>query len=353
MTTETTETGTNEQVIVEETIPSSKLADMLRVIVEETIPASKLADILRLKDKDRRAILRLSKEAKIRIVENCDDPLISRKDVQDFLGIVSLPEKFLTIKEVADMFKSETNRVKYLCDSGLLPFYKIRKEQGSKLLFIEEEVLKYKELLSVSDFSMVDYYPKGGITLWKMEKYERIISSLLGSIYVDNKTKRIRERNYAILNGMLLHEKTTDATAEQFKLSTESVRQIFEKGFASLLKYTEKIPDYYRRNKELEEKVEVLKKEILVLKASNNPETFKLTKDQQNFLQTKIQHTDLSARVCNWLGHAEIFTIGDLIKHTEKDLLKIRNFGEKCLTEVKEFLAKYNLRLKEDEREEA
>jgi hypothetical protein len=52
-----------------------------------------------------------------------------------------------------------------------------------------------------------------------------------------------------------------------------------------------------------------------------------------------------TVRTMNCLMCEEILTIGDLVKCSENDLLKIPNLGKKSLTEIKEELAKHSLSL--------
>lgn len=54
--------------------------------------------------------------------------------------------------------------------------------------------------------------------------------------------------------------------------------------------------------------------------------------------QTPIEELDLSVRAYNCLKRAGIDTLSQLIRLEEKDLLKIRNLGKKCLKEVKSVL---------------
>jgi len=57
----------------------------------------------------------------------------------------------------------------------------------------------------------------------------------------------------------------------------------------------------------------------------------------------RIEELDFSVRTYNCLKKANILTIGDLIQISESDLMQIRNFGKKSLTEVKEKLASLGL----------
>lgn len=57
---------------------------------------------------------------------------------------------------------------------------------------------------------------------------------------------------------------------------------------------------------------------------------------------------ELSTRAKNSLKAEKIYYIGDLVKCTERDLLRIQNIAKITLKEIKEFLAKYSLSLNMD-----
>ena len=81
------------------------------------------------------------------------------------------------------------------------------------------------------------------------------------------------------------------------------------------------------------------------------PEKIPERKSQQEFLlsQAGIEDLGLSLRPENCLHRAGIETIGQLTAKTAGELGMIRNFGQKCLTEVREKLAEKNLSLREEE----
>jgi len=60
----------------------------------------------------------------------------------------------------------------------------------------------------------------------------------------------------------------------------------------------------------------------------------------------RIEELDFSVRTYNCLKKANILTIGELVQYSETDLMNIRNFGKKSLTEVKEKLALLGLTLR-------
>ena len=62
-------------------------------------------------------------------------------------------------------------------------------------------------------------------------------------------------------------------------------------------------------------------------------------------LNTPVKELELSVRSSNCLQNAQIHTIWDLVKKTEDEIKKTRNFGTKSLDEIKSKLAELNLRL--------
>jgi DNA-directed RNA polymerase subunit alpha len=62
-------------------------------------------------------------------------------------------------------------------------------------------------------------------------------------------------------------------------------------------------------------------------------------------LNTPVEELELSVRSSNCLKIANIKTIGELIRKTEDDINKTRNFGKKSLQEIQERLLEWNLRL--------
>lgn len=62
----------------------------------------------------------------------------------------------------------------------------------------------------------------------------------------------------------------------------------------------------------------------------------------------QIDELDLSVRSYNCLKSANINTIGDLIEYDKDDLMKIKNFGKKSLTEISDKLSAYGLSLGDD-----
>jgi DNA-directed RNA polymerase subunit alpha len=58
----------------------------------------------------------------------------------------------------------------------------------------------------------------------------------------------------------------------------------------------------------------------------------------RELLNESVEELELSVRSANCLKTANIKTIGDLVRKTESDMLKYKNFGRKSLNEIKEIL---------------
>jgi DNA-directed RNA polymerase, alpha subunit/40 kD subunit len=59
---------------------------------------------------------------------------------------------------------------------------------------------------------------------------------------------------------------------------------------------------------------------------------------RNDLLDKPVDELELSVRSYNCLKNADIRSIRDLIKRSEKDMLGTKNFGKKSLTEIKDLL---------------
>ena len=78
----------------------------------------------------------------------------------------------------------------------------------------------------------------------------------------------------------------------------------------------------------------------------NNDQPGEDTESGADTAGIKIEVLDLSVRASNCLKRANIYTIADLLEHTEDDLAKIRNLGKKSVDEIIEKLRDYGYNLK-------
>ncbi|MGL5254951.1 MAG: DNA-directed RNA polymerase subunit alpha [Brevinema sp.] len=73
------------------------------------------------------------------------------------------------------------------------------------------------------------------------------------------------------------------------------------------------------------------------------PET---TSAADEILSRSVESLDLSVRSLNCLQSENIATIGELLNYNTDELMKIKNFGKKSLTEIAEKLTMFNLSIK-------
>jgi DNA-directed RNA polymerase subunit alpha len=88
-----------------------------------------------------------------------------------------------------------------------------------------------------------------------------------------------------------------------------------------------------------------LGEETVSTEVSEPEETQEVDDEMVQKLNTPIQELELSVRAGNCLEAANIETVGDLVKMTESDLLKIRSFGKTSLREIRRKLADMGLSL--------
>lgn len=127
----------------------------------------------------------------------------------------------------------------------------------------------------------------------------------------DPRTKNIFRLYYGLDGSPSQHP---DEIAPQFGSSTTTIRKNMEDAFSTMLK--------------------MIDREQYELRLSNDDSA------------VKISDLDLHERTINCFHRARIDTMQQLLSKREDDLLAITNFGQRCLDNVIEELAKHNLQLR-------
>jgi DNA-directed RNA polymerase alpha subunit len=94
----------------------------------------------------------------------------------------------------------------------------------------------------------------------------------------------------------------------------------------------------------------IAEKVIDIMLFHGNQEKRKKFFEINDFLKTPIYKLDFSVRTYNCFKANDIRTLEDLIQRSERDLIKIRNFGKKGLLEVITFLDEHGLSLKVEQK---
>ncbi|MFH1037265.1 MAG: DNA-directed RNA polymerase subunit alpha [PVC group bacterium] len=85
--------------------------------------------------------------------------------------------------------------------------------------------------------------------------------------------------------------------------------------------------------------------DLYAIEFEEDIETEDLEDKLQKLLNMPINEIELSVRSSNCIKSANIQTIGDLVRRTEMEMLKYRNFGKKSLEEIKGILSSLGLSL--------
>ena len=87
-------------------------------------------------------------------------------------------------------------------------------------------------------------------------------------------------------------------------------------------------------------------KDVKESESNQNIEKFsKLSSHQEIAMVQEIEEVDFSIRIINLCKINSLSRVGDLLQIEEKQLLRIPNSGKKSIAEIKEYFAKYNLKL--------
>lgn len=160
----------------------------------------------------------------------------------------------------------------------------------------------------------------------------------IGIIAVDAIFTPIRRVNYEVDN-MRVGDRT-DYNRLKITIETDGTitpRRAFESSIEIMIKQLKAIIGFV-------EDTEVEKPTT-----SEKPQEEKSSKKEavdNEFLKTRIEHLDLSARTANALSNANIRTVGGLARKTEEDLLEIDGLGDKGIQEIKRVLAGHGVTLK-------
>ena len=168
----------------------------------------------------------------------------------------------------------------------------------------------------------------------------------------------LKEREQKVLQHLMSGE-TLEEVAEYYYLTRSRILQIVNKAInkVSTMKCWPKMHEEYKRvNAEnqritvmLENQQRRIKDLEMQLGMKDNtdggeslvPGYSKL--ELAEILGIRLRDCNLTVRSLNCLMSADIETIGDLVRYSKIDLLKLRWFGKKSLTELDDFLDSYNL----------
>ncbi len=139
-----------------------------------------------------------------------------------------------------------------------------------------------------------------------------------GTIFVDSLFSPVVNVNYSVENTRIGQK--TDYDRLTLEVTTNGILEPEEAvGFGAKL-----LKDHLQLLIHTEEEIEVEEEEV------EDEETVRI----RQLLQTRVEELELSVRSSNCLRAANIQILADLVRKTESDMLKYRNFGRKSLNEL-------------------
>lgn len=175
------------------------------------------------------------------------------------------------------------------------------------------------------------YLPKESIQKEKVE---------IGTIALDAAFTPIRRVNYEV-ETMRVGDRT-DYNRLKITIETDGTllpREALENSIEVMIHQLKAIIGFKEE--------ELIKEEVpdeILESSETNPEGNEMDTE---FLKTRIDSLDLSARTQNALSSANIRTVGGLVRKKEDDLLELDGLGEKGVQEIKRALSNFGVTLKQ------
>jgi len=278
--------------------------------------------------------------------------------------------KFMPRNAVAEMFGVTPQTVSNWLADGILQGTTIKGNRFATVESVHKLIKLYPE--AGPDANYVEYYRKKIKTLQDelqetkdglrreriyrhyaprylmnfIGKFVRIISSMIGES--DRNTPLLQSQFIRCwLFGHDIAEVCKENNVPYYKYIAST------KQYLKALRNMDTYADMIQRNRELEEEIVRLKAENERLKTDMDEyrDRFKSVENEQTakenypVLNERIIDLDFTVRTMNILKIHGFETLGQVVKYSKGDLLKLRHFGKKSLTEIIDFLEQYGLEL--------
>ncbi len=267
-------------------------------------------------------------------VENFDEPFISEVATR---GILGLPAKYDILR---------------FCKKKGVNVYRLGNQMGVRYIFRESDLRKYTGVgLELLPFALEDKVRKN------------LASLIAGTFWVI--IKLIDTERSARIFQRYIEGRTFEEIGQEFDLTRERVRQVYEKAKRRLVHRASKVQEWIHAfgptkyaDMEASDIVELLIKlgaenKLLKTRLSEVLSGQKLDEilpevdiEKQKLLMTPIENLNLSVRAHNVLRALDIKTLGDIIDYSPADFLKFRNMGKKSLAEIKNLVRSKGFKLK-------
>ena len=216
------------------------------------------------------------------------------------------------------------------------------------------EALKVLEKVGAQDRTAVYHYTLGR-ALEDVGQYEQAVEAYEAALAADNTLRAARFRMAYILDlrgdeqGAIENYETCVATWPNDVASLLNLGTLYEEKAYGDTEYYEKAIECFQEALKLNPnhaRARLALRDAMAAKVMYYDEEQDRRRERRNqVLEIPVTDFELSVRSRNCLKKMNIRTLGDLIMHTDKDLLSYKNFGETSLMEIREMLTSRGLRL--------
>lgn len=260
-------------------------------------------------------------------------------------------ERFLTRKEVAEIFSVTPQAISNWIEKGIISASKINgtlyvSESSVDILLskfvnissVENRLLQYKEDIYKLEF---ECHQKISELEAEIKFYDLIIGNkkVINSIFINAYSilsKKQNKKTIEIVEDFFNGSRIGDI-ANKYDFTTERIRQIINKSL-NRLSDSEKYISILNENKHLKSQVEILNGKLLLLEKEVKRYAQKEIIDYQisdELFNTKLEDLGLSVRSLNCLLYnARVQSLGQLIQLSKKEVLELRNLGKESFNEI-------------------
>jgi DNA-directed RNA polymerase alpha subunit len=264
------------------------------------------------------------------------------KDVREHLGISDFSEKFIKLKEAAEILGCSRNAIMRLCDDyKSLRYYRLSHSlRGYDMYFLVSQLKEWKkEILQNRDIDKVIN------ERWRQPADLRDILRPLFAM------TNLSERDMDIAHLSIAENKSDIEIGKLFAMSHERVRQIRNAALKELAIIANQMNLYKEQLEELGTQYQKLQSECQDLRRH-------LAIQEQSHEESLVRFAEIpisdfivqcSVRAKNSLKDLPLKTLADLANYTKYDLIRLRNCGLKTVNEIISLALSYGLAIRENE----
>lgn len=268
--------------------------------------------------------------------------------------------KFIKVSEAAKLLDVTSQTVLNWCARGLITHrgnrgygYRVSLQSVEKHLYDlkmvaveEKQIEEYRNKLKENIQKLKNRLGEINAEMKERElvpKYASILSAHITGFLNMVSGQAINDSEAAMMVA-IINGKTYEDIAQMNQLTREGVRSIVQRAFRRLCRlplYAELLNETFCLRDENAKLKRATQGLLLRVERYEN-----IDEEKAKRLGTLITELPLSVRTVNCLTRTGIQTVDELCQMSPTDLLKLRNFGRKCLWEVEDALEELELNLK-------